>query len=167
MGRNDAMKGIRSPPRRRGRKSTPRKRRRTSPRFKKKRSNARRRKKKYNLDHSSSDDYSMTTSDDNEDDGVHDDNDKNVNDKEKEQEADVREKDGRGKNITFDPSVVDGVTSNPPDPSNLQDHYTDTHCVAFESRFFGKKLRGNEVCKSREERDIIFDVVHKMELVQG
>ena len=28
---------------------------------------------------------------------------------------------------------------NPPDPTNLQDHYTDAYCLAFHSRFFGKK----------------------------
>ncbi len=50
---------------------------------------------------------------------------------------------------------------NPPNPTNLQDHYTDTHHVAFQSRFFGIKLCSNEVCKSREERDIIFNVVKK------
>ena len=178
MGRHDAVKGIHSPKRRHGRKnSSSRKRRRTSPRFRNKRSNARRGKKKYNLDNSSSDDYSMTMSDtdsnddshnndrdddrDDDDDNDNDDEDgKNVNKNKKEQEEDAREKDGRKQNIKFDPSVVDDVT-NPPDPSNLRDHYTDAHRVAFESKFFGNKLRGNEVCKSREERDIIFDVVKK------
>ncbi len=51
---------------------------------------------------------------------------------------------------------------NPPDPTNLRDHYTYAHCLAFHSRFFGKKNWGNEVYKSREERDIIFDVVKKL-----
>jgi hypothetical protein len=53
------------------------------------------------------------------------------------------------------------AASNPnqPDRTNLRDHYTDAHRLTFHSRFFGKKMRGNEVCKSREEKDIIFDVV--------
>ena len=48
-----------------------------------------------------------------------------------------------------------------PDISNLKDHYTESHRIAFNNRYFSKKSTGNEVCKPREERDHIYDVVKK------
>ena len=52
------------------------------------------------------------------------------------------------------------ITKDEPTPpqsdfSNLKDHYTKLHCIAFNTHFFGKKICGNEVCKTREECDCI------------
>ena len=55
--------------------------------------------------------------------------------------------------------LTEEPTPPPPDFSNLKDHYTESHHIAFNNCFFGKKMCGNEVCKTREERDRIYDVV--------
>ena len=47
----------------------------------------------------------------------------------------------------------------PPDFSNLKDHYTESHPIAFNNHFFGKKMCGKEVCTTREERDRIYNVI--------
>ena len=130
---------------------------------------------------SSDDDSSMITTDsdvgdddrrgDNNGDNGDDDYDDNGDDDEgdddnydRREEEKSRRKNAVGKNKLKSAGVAveganDASSLNMPDPTNLRDHYTDAHHLAFQSRFFGQKLRGNEVCKSREERDIIFDVV--------
>ena len=47
----------------------------------------------------------------------------------------------------------------PSNISNFKDHFTESHWIAFNTHFFGKKICGNEVCKTREECNCIYNVV--------